>query len=39
MDSHTSQLSGASTAHPEELAANNEVGWSLPLGLTNATAH
>lgn len=35
MDSHTSQLSGASTDHPEEPAGDNEVGSSLPVGLTN----
>lgn len=39
MDSHTSQLSGASTDHLEELVGDNEVGSSLPVGLTNATAH
>lgn len=38
MDSYTSQLSGAGTDHPEDVAGDNEVGWSLPIGLTNATA-
>lgn len=37
--SHASLLSGASTDHPEELAGDNEVRWSLPIGLTNAIAH
>lgn len=39
MDSYTSQISGADTDHPEELAGGNEAGWSLLIGLTNATAH
>lgn len=39
VDSHTSQHSGASTDHPEEVAGDSAVGWSLPIGLTNATAH
>lgn len=39
MDSHTSLLSGASTDHPGDLAEDNKVGCSLPIALTNATAH
>lgn len=39
MGSHTGRLCGAGTDHPEELAGESKVGWSFPIGLTNATAH